>query len=96
MLNQKKKSSANQELAYYKEMLKVFNQNKDFKELESLLEKTPDFKSSQLSNDVKILEDKRKEYVQYLKKITKRAFMIPSKPKLPTYLQVMEQNTFKK
>ncbi|MGE6655859.1 glycosyltransferase [Bacillus altitudinis] len=74
MLNQKKKSSANQELAYYKEMLKVFNQNKDFKELESLLEKTPDFKSSQLSNDVKILEDKRKEYVQYLKKNYKKGF----------------------
>ncbi|MEK5135811.1 glycosyltransferase [Bacillus sp. FSL W8-0645] len=75
LLNQKKKTSANQELAYYKEMLKVFNQNKDFKELEKILEKKPVFTVSHHPSDaVKVSEHKKKEYVQYLKKNHKKGF----------------------
>ncbi|MDR0123762.1 glycosyltransferase [Bacillus zhangzhouensis] len=83
LLNQKKKTSAIQELAYYKEMLKVFNQNKDFKELDSLLEKTPSQKlSHHSSDDGKVSEHERKEYVQYMKKNHKKGFYDSVKPQI--------------
>lgn len=83
LVNQKKRTTANQELSYFKQMLKAFEENQDFNELEKRLENIPNFHVPETLVDIQtqktqtVENQRKKEYLQYLKKNHKKGIMNP-------------------
>lgn len=80
LVNQKKRTTANQELSYFKQMLNAFEENQDFNELEKSLANIPDFHVPETLVDIQtqktqtVENQRKKEYLQYLKKNHKKGY----------------------
>ncbi|MGE6630254.1 glycosyltransferase [Bacillus sp. NPDC077027] len=86
LFNQKKKTFAKKELAYYRAMLKNFEDQKDISKLDELLQAKPNFVVTQPSNsvtkeDIMTVEEKR-SYLKYLKENHKKGFYESIQPQI--------------